>query len=620
MSGVCGVIYNEKHRKASQDLVAKMYNSISNSRRNARTFVHSNIALGGTSHNSSRTDDSSPQVVFEGEIYNLKEINQLLNGNGYESPYHDEPDAIASLYQEYGLDCLKKLRGIFALALWDSARQMLLLATDSFGIMPLNYFFDHEKFIFASKIKGILQCKISPELNHKAILQYLNFTTIPTPAAIFKHIYKLPPGHMLILRNGQTTIRQYWDMEYPELSNSDEYTCAAKLREKIRESVKIHLNYDHLENIGAFLSGGTDSSTVVGMLAEISRKKVKTFSIGFSEERYNETEYARITARHFDTEHYEYFVTPRDVLTFIPMLIKEYDEPFGNSSVIPTYYCARMAKEQGVDVLFAGDGGDELFAGNDRYRTDKIFSLYQGVPHICRNRLVEPILFNLPFQPSLIASARKYVSRSNIPNPRRFFSYGYLLSTDIQEIFTAEFLNTVPQDSLLELPEMYYANVNASSDLNRLLYIDVKMTLTDNDLPKVTRISDFAGVRVRYPLLDQQLAEFTGTIPSHFKLYGFKLRYIFKKALSDFLPDEVLKKKKHGFGLPVSLWLKTDTNLSAFARDTLLSCKCIQRGYFKKKAIENLFAKHGDDRTAYYGDIIWLFLILELWHKEYLDR
>jgi asparagine synthase (glutamine-hydrolysing) len=618
MSGICGFIYKDPDRRVAKDLILEMSSSLcSQNKRQVYGHIENSRGMGAVNPEQFFTENGSIRVACDAELYNIKELVDLLKSKGYELQSQTESEVIARLYEEYNFKCVDKMRGIFAFALWDPKKKLLLLAIDRFGIKRLSYFNDPEKFIFASKIKAILQSKVSRDLNHQSLLQYLNFTAVPTPDSIFKNIYKLPPGHLLVLREGEVTIQQYWDMEYPESHERDEHLYATRVRDQISETVETHLRYQPPENIGAFLSGGTDSSTVVGMLTKISGKKVRTFSIGFEEEGYNEIQYARITAKHFNTEHYEYFVTPQDVLSAIPLLVKEYDEPFGNASAIPTYYCAKLAKDHKVNILFAGDGGDELFAGNKRYSADKIFSLYEEIPSTLRKRVIEPIFFTVPSWIPLVTKGRKYIRRSNIPHPKRFFSYHYLVSSRLEDIFTRDFLNTVSEETLLEIPEKYYAQVKASSDLNRLLYIDLKLAITDNDLLKVNRMAEVAGISVRYPLLDYLLAEFSGTIPTPLKLKGFQLRYLFKKALKDFLPEEVIKKKKHGFGLPIGVWLKTDKQLHELARSTLLSSNLVQRGYIRKEALEDLFIKQ--QQGAYYGDNIWTFLMLELWYKEYLD-
>jgi asparagine synthase (glutamine-hydrolysing) len=559
-------------------------------------------------------------VVCDAELYNLAELIGALKADGCELRCKEEAEIIAHLYRRYGLSCVDRMRGVFSFALWDEEKKTFVAAVDRFGVKKLNYFNDGRKLLFASSIAPIARYTDVPrQINHGALIAYINFEAIPGPHSIFRHIYKLSPGHLLVLKDGRTECRKYWDMKYDGSQSKGQGYYAAKLRELIREAVGLHLRDDPVENSGAFLSGGTDSSTVVGMMHAITGQQIKAFSIGFAEEKYNEINYARITSNHFQSRHYEYVVTPQDTIAAIPILTETYDEPFGNSSAVPTYYCAKLGKDNNVNVMLAGDGGDELFAGNERYLTDRIFSFYHEIPATFRKRMIEPVLLNFPFEIPLVDKAKKYIKRSNIPNPRRFFSYHPLASINWADMFQPEFLASVRNESILEIPEQYYRSVQAGSDLDRLLYIDLKMAITDNDLVKVGRMAEAADVRVRFPFLDYKLAEFSGTIPAALKLKRLNKRYIFKRALEDFLPKEVIKKRKHGFGLPIGLWLRTNRDLKELARSTLLEPRALQRGYFKQSFMENLFVQHQHDSSTYYGDFLWRFLMLELWHRKHVD-
>jgi asparagine synthase (glutamine-hydrolysing) len=359
---------------------------------------------------------------------------------------------------------------------------------------------------------------------------------------------------------------------------------------------------------------------LVGMLARTGRDPVKTFSIGFSEQRFNELGYAQITADKFKTEHHTYLVTPEDCFTALPGMIRSFDEPFGNSSAIPTYFCGRLAAQNGVRVLLAGDGGDELFGGNERYQADKVFALYQTVPSLLRKGLIEPLVGRLPAVNGVLRKARNYIRRSNMPAVQRYFSYNFLCFHSPQEVLDADFLGALAEYSVLETPTRYYSQAPARDHLDRLLYVDVKITLGDSDLPKVTCMSELAGIRARFPFLDRSVAEFSGRIPSGLKVKGFEKRYLFKRAFRNLLPREVIEKKKHGFGIPVAFWLKSDPRLRELSRDILLSARTSQRGYLRKGFIEDLLSKHEADDTTYYGDTVWTFLVLELWHRQFVDQ
>lgn len=556
-------------------------------------------------------------LVCAAEIYNAATLRRQVETTTPSEP--GEADLIAALYRRYGVACVGYLQGAFSLALWDAREQHLLLATDAFGIQPLHYYVDAEKCVFGSRLQALLQVPGMPrQIDPTAVWHYLYFTCVPTPKTIYQGIKKLPPGHFLVLSRTGVHLEQYWDMRYAEATQLRVRDCATAVHQHLAEAVRVQATYgEQADTVGSFLSGGTDSSTVSGLLRQALSKPAKTFSIGFAEERFNEISYARLAARHFRMEHHEYFVTPEDTMALIPQLLQTYDEPFGNASVIPTYYCAKLAREHGVETLLAGDGGDELFGGNTRYVDDKIFEIYHALPLWWRQQCFEPLLFRMPWPDrGLINKARKYVRRANIPQPQRFFSYNFFHLIDLHEIFTDDFLAMIPQEAPLALAADHYQAASATSMLNRLLYIDLKLAITDNDLRKVTRMGELAQVRVRYPMLDRALVEFSGKIPAHFKVRGLRKRYIFKEAFKQFLPPEILAKKKHGFGLPISLWLRNTPRLRELACDTLLGPTSLQRGYFQRRFLERLFELHGSDQTNFFGDNLWVFLMLELWHQS----
>jgi asparagine synthase (glutamine-hydrolysing) len=356
------------------------------------------------------------------------------------------------------------------------------------------------------------------------------------------------------------------------------------------------------------------------MMSRLGRGSVKAFSIGFQEQRFNELDYAEITARKFHADHHTYLVGADDCFEAIPHMVRCFDEPFANSSAIPTYFCGRLAAQNGVRVLLSGDGGDELFGGNERYLTDKIFHMYQSVSPALRKRLIEPILDRLPFENGLVGKARSYVRRANMPGVERFYSYNFLYAHPPEEIFEGDFLSDLGGYSVLDVPSRYYQNAPARDHLDSLLYLDVKITLGDSDLPKVTQMSELAGIQTRFPFLDRSVAEFSGRIPAGLKVKGFQKRYLFKRAFRNLLPIEVIKKKKHGFGIPVATWLKSDRRLREFSRDILFSARALDRGYFRREFLEDLIRKHEADESTYYGDTLWSFFVLELWHRQFVDQ
>jgi len=333
----------------------------------------------------------------------------------------------------------------------------------------------------------------------------------------------------------------------------------------------------------------------------------------------SEIEFARTAANLFHTRHHEKWLTPTDAWDALQKLIRYNDEPCANSSAIGSYYCAVLAREHGVSTLLAGDGGDELFGGNERYATDKIFALYHTLPVWLRRRMIEPLTGLFPLNESVWSLPRKYVQRANIPNPRRILSYGFFLSVPPEECFEDGFLAQAGKEDWLAIPERHFKTAKASSELNRILYLDLKMTLADNDLRKVSGTAELAGLNVRYPLLDDRLAEFSGRIPAKLKLKGFKKRYIFKEAMKGILPDKILFKKKHGFGVPLAQWLLGDPRMSELLQDVMHDSLTRQRGYFQPAFFDRLMVLHRK-QPNFYGEIVWYLLALELWHRHHFDQ
>jgi asparagine synthase (glutamine-hydrolysing) len=473
--------------------------------------------------------------------------------------------------------------------------------------------------LFASRSSAIRSVQARPaSVNPRAVLQYLLFSSVPAPLAIDQGMERLRPGTFITFESGRAVERQYWDLQYPESSNRSVAHWSRALREEMRSSVHRHLEGCEAERTGCYLSGGTDSSSVVAFASEI-HSHAQSFSIAFQEAGFSEIEFARTTAARFQTRHHERWLTPNDAWVALEKLVAYYDEPFANSSAIGSYYCALMAREQGVDVLLAGDGGDEIFGGNERYARDKYFSLYHSLPEWLRSRLIEPVVRLFPENNGALSLPRKYVRRANIPNPRRIFSYGFFLSTPPEEVFEGEFLRDVGAEDWLAIAERHFRTPGATSELNRILYLDVKMTLADNDLRKVSGTAELAGVNVRYPLLDDRLVELSGGIPAALKLRRFEKRYIFKQAMKEILPDKILYKKKHGFGVPLAQWLLSEPRMRELMHDVMHDARTRQRGYFRPEFFERLMSLH-QQQPNFYGEIVWYLLMLELWHRKHFDR
>jgi asparagine synthase (glutamine-hydrolysing) len=560
------------------------------------------------------------RIAADAELLNRPELIKLLKGEDFDPQSLTPAELLARLYRERGVSFVEQLDGVFSLALWDEQNRRLVLAIDRLGVNSLYWRKEGDRILFASRVGAIRNTQEVPAaVNPAALVQYMLFSAVPAPMVIYQGTEKLRPGTCLVYEAGQVRQTRYWDLQYPESGNHDVAHWAREVREGMRSAVQNHLTGLSPEKTGAYLSGGTDSSSVVAFMNE-RHSPVNTYSIFFAEAVYSEIGFARTTAEHFRANHHELSLTSRDTYDAIPKIMEYYDEPFANSSAIGAYHCARMARESGVTTLLAGDGGDELFAGNERYATDRRFSLYHHVPAFIRKGLIEPLASLLPQNESRLSLPRRYVKRANIPLPRRIYSYHLLLSTPPEEMFEPALLESAPPQTWLNVAEEHFHSAAASDDLNRLLYLDVKMTLADNDLRKVLGTAELAGVRARFPLLDYKLAELSGRVPAALKMRGFEKRFIFKEAMKDILPHHVLYKKKHGFGVPVALWFLQDPRLESLVSDVLTDSRTRQRGYFRPAFLEHLLKLHRGKDAHFYGEIIWYLVALELWHRQHLER
>jgi len=576
---------------------------------------HGPAVLFDTAGEARREESGRLWIVSDLDLTNERELRNLTGCTG------DLPALVAALYAREGAAFVRRLRGAFALGLWDEESRALLLAVDHFGIKRLYYTSDGQGLAFANRAAALAPLSgASPRVDPTVVFNYMNFGFVPAPHSVFREVNRLSPGYFLKVRAGQTTLEPYWDMTYPERAVNRRESAATMYR-LVEEAVQRVAADASGKDIGAFLSGGTDSSTIVGLMSKLTDQPVNAFSIGFAEHSYDELDYARIAAGHFGATHHTTIVKPDEAFALLPRLVAAYDEPFGNNSAIGTFFCAESARELGLELLLAGDGGDEIFGGNERYTTDRIFGLYAGVPRILRRGLLEPVVLNLPDGgESVLGRAQRYIRRANLPNPRRFYSYEFFFALEAARLLAPDFLASVADlEAPYRVAQGSYDRVRATSELNRLLYLDLKLAIGDNDLLKVTRTAELAGIKVRFPMLDLELVEFTGTLPAKLKVRGFEKRHLFKRAFRKLLPDEILAKRKHGFGVPTSAWLRDHRQFRELARDALLSSRARERGYFRAGAIEELLDYHRSDVTPYYGDLIWRILMLELWHCRHLD-
>lgn len=558
-------------------------------------------------------EDGSVRIVFNGEIYNYRELRELLLARGHMLATRTDTETIVHLYEDEGENCVNRLRGMFAFAIWDERQRRLFIARDRVGKKPLHYTMVGDTLVFGSEIKSLLQHPgVKREVNLEAISDFLSFGYVPDPATAFRGIYKLPPGHTLTFQDGQVSTRRYWDFDYSGLESqtlSDEREYIEQLRELIADSVRVRLESE--VPLGAFLSGGIDSSTVVAAMAREMGQPVKTFSIGFSESTFDELHYARIAARHFGADHQEFVVTP-DVCQLVDEIVWHHDEPFADVSSIPTYVVAKMAREH-VTVVLSGDGGDELFGGYERYAIDRQRQRYERLPRPVRRGLLRmsQILPRGTYGKGFLRNIALE------PGARYVDSVTYFNQDAQRALFTEESRRTLAGYDPAASFEQAFAAPACRDRLERLLYLDSKTYLPGDILVKVDRMSMAHSIETRAPLLDQRLIEFVQTIPAPLKLRGLEGKYILKRAVEGLVPGEILHRPKQGFDVPINRWFNRE--LRELLDDTLRDRRTRERGNLNHRAVLAILDEHRRG-VRDHARHLWGLLTMELWQRAFIDR
>jgi asparagine synthase (glutamine-hydrolysing) len=558
-------------------------------------------------------EDRTVWVVFNGEIYNFPELRTCLQARGHHFYTNSDTEVIVHLYEDHGSDCVRYLRGMFAFALWDEKGQRLLLARDRFGKKPLHYATHDGRLLFGSEIKALLAgAPTLADVDADGLVNFFYFGYIPDPLTAFRRIHKLPPGHLLEFANGRTRIRRYWTLpDYGVHEPKSEEECLEELEQRLAEAVKIRLISD--VPLGALLSGGVDSSTVVALMARASSKRVKTFSIGFSSQDFNEAEHARAVARRFDTEHHELVIEP-DIEGTVEQITRFMEEPFGDSSVVPTYHVCRMARQH-VTVALAGDGGDELFAGYDRYgsqlRRRQIPSPPPAVGSWYRRHVH-------PYVPTAWPG-RRFLFNLSLPSRERYLDEVSMFPIAVREpsLFTQDFVAQArtfasPYDRL----RGYLKEGPAADPLSEMLYLDSRTYLPYDILTKVDRMSMANSLEVRTPLLDHCFAEWAARLSPRWKLRFGESKYILKKLAEKVgVPRSVLYRRKQGFSMPLVHWFRKP---QSELLEILVEPRTLQRGYFNGPALRRRLLEHRRGMRDRSWEL-WHLLIFELWHRNFLE-
>ncbi len=585
------------------------------------TWVGDGVALGmrrlaiidlGGGHQPIFNEDKSILVVFNGEIYNYRELKETLQRCGHHFRTNSDTEVIVHAYEEYGDACPEHLRGMFAFAIWDRKRQRLLAARDRFGKKPLNYYWDGQRLIFGSEIKSILQAGIPREINPIALDEYLVYRYVPTPNTLFKNVMKLPAAHTLIYDHREISIKRYWDLSFVPTCNDDEASALERIRELIKDAIKVRLVSEM--PLGAFLSGGIDSSVVVGFMSQMMSQPVKTFSIGFAEEDYSELPYARKVAKHLGTEHHEFLVRP-DHMSVLPQLVWAYDEPFGDSSMLATHYVSKLAREH-VTVALSGDGGDEIFAGYTHYMREKSIS---HIPWLVRQMLG----FGCQLMPD---GMRGKARLRNLCNdlPIRYVQSNMILPLGTRAwMYQPEFFSQICHHDPYERQTSPFQDVAHLDVVTQMQYVDAGNYLIDDILVKVDKASMFNSLETRTPLLDQHLAQYVASLQPSLRMRNGTLKYLLKKVAADLLPAEILTRKKQGFAIPMAHWFRSADGslkpLANYARELLESSRAQQRGIFNPVFVHKVLKTHANTQMVDHSAAIWSMLCLELWFQTYMD-
>jgi asparagine synthase (glutamine-hydrolysing) len=627
MCGICGKLAFDRNAVVSNRLIRTMLETIRHRGPDDQgVYISPQVGFGharlsiidlNSGHQPLSNEDGTIWIVFNGEIYNFRELRAFLSAKGHIFKTQTDTEVIVHLYEELGPQCVEKLRGMFAFALWDENTKSLLLARDRVGIKPLYYSLSEEAVVFASEIKAILaDPAINRNLAPEIIDRFLTFLYVPGEETLLKGIRKLAPGHYLLVKNGKTEIRQYWDLSFLKPSERLSIEEAEnELSNLLAEAVELHMIAD--VPVGVLLSGGVDSTAVLSCAAERTDKEISSFTVGFADAGFaDERSYARLAAETFGSRHHEMTITGDDFVAFLPKYVWHMEEPVCEPPAVALYYVSRLARNH-VKVLLSGEGGDEAFAGYDNYRS---------IAWLERLKRVWPAgngaaSWGLSQFNSWAHSARvaKYGPLVKATFPNYYYSrtstpYRYS-GNGIGELYSSDFVSSIDREYTVEPVRRLFSKIEKQGVLDQMLYIDTKTWLPDDLLVKADKMTMANSLELRVPLLDHRLLEFAASLPANFKLKGFTLKYIWKKALSKRVPAKILKRKKAGFPVPYESWLRN--NFRDQIRDILTDRKTTERGYFQRAAIERLISANRDFGT--YSKEVFSLVALELWHRMFFD-
>ena len=627
MCGIAGQVRVDGGRIAPE-LLQRMCAAIEHRGPDARgEFIADGVALGiqrlrvidlETGDQPISNEDGTVVVVLNGEIYNYRDLRNELESRGHRFATNGDTETIVHLYEEHGKDCVRHLHGMFAFALWDARRRQLLIGRDRVGKKPLYYALDGERLSFASELQALLEDEtVSREVDPAAVDSYLAYGYVPAPATAFRAVGKLPPAHTLVWRDGRVDLDRYWSLDYgTKLAGLSEDEACERIRSAVRAATRRRMVAD--VPLGAFLSGGIDSSTVVAAMAEASSSPVKTFSIGFDRQPFDELAHARRIAELFETEHHEFVVRPAAV-EVLPRIVRHHGEPFADSSAIPSYYLAEMTRRH-VTVALNGDGGDEAFGGYSRYVANSLAGRIDRVPLVIR-RPMAALGGSLPAGGAIsspVQRARRLLGNLALDPAERYARYVQIFDGEQRNaLYTDEFTAALGGSDALETIVAPWQAASGLDVRDIMLEVDSATYLPGDLIAKIDIATMAHALEARSPLLDHEVLELAAALPAELKIRGREKKWILRRAMRGWIPDEILDRPKQGFSVPVSDWLRDE--LSAWAREVLLDRGTLARGWFRERGVRDMLGRHaaGWDAEA---PRIWSLLVLELWQREVVER
>jgi asparagine synthase (glutamine-hydrolysing) len=632
MCGIAGYLYFDRERRGDARLLARMTDRIRHrGPDDTGLFVSENVALGACrlsiidlagGHQPLSNEDDTCWVAYNGEIYNFLEVREALIGRGHAFRTKCDTEVIVHAYEEYGLDFVRRLEGMFGFALWDGRTRRLVLGRDRIGIKPLYYARVDGSLVFGSEIKSILEYPgFERKVDLPAFDNLLTFEYNPSAQTVFAGVRKLPAGHLLVANDsGELRLERYWDLEPRDPEIRDLAEAVERLRAELGRAVKSHLMSD--VPLGVFLSGGMDSSTIVALMSRSESGPVKTFSIGFKDGKdYDELAFARAVAEHCHTEHHEFVLEPR-AIEIVPDLVWHLEEPIADEAALPLYFLSRAARDH-VKVVLAGDGGDELFAGYDRYHLYGVVGRYATLPRMLREGLVEPLIRATPRLDGngpvarLVRRSKRLLEVAYEPEERRFSAWNLVFTEAHKaQVYSGDLLRAMPAANPFEEHDRHFSGSGFSDPISRSQHVDLKTYLVDCLLMKTDKVTSAFSLECRVPLLDGRLVEYVASLPATYKYRNGRSKHILREALRGLLPPGIVDRRKQGFILPMGRWLESD--LMQFAREVLLDRRTLQRGYFDRRGLTALLdgVTAADDRHA---RRLYALLLFETWNRVFID-